>query len=166
MQCPGPLSPYRALAIFWDTTLIFTFSVPMVVFIETVPPLRDSELRLVLRQNNWKRSFGTKSFPRCAGLLSKGKITQDLVNPASAGENLARYIIRAFLSRLCPIDRRGFSQERMTYIPEESKCIYQSKDGKEEKAFDALEWPRQAGFKHSLPCVPMSQTRGSKQTSP
>ena len=28
----------------------------------------------------------------------------------------------------------------MTYIPEESKVIYQSKDGKEEKVFDALEW--------------------------
>ena len=51
-------------------------------------------------------------------------------------ENLARYIIRA-----------SFSQERMTYIPEESKVIYQSKDGKEEKVFDALEWPRrQAGL--------------------
>ena len=33
-----------------------------------------------------------------------------------------------------------YSQERMTYIPEESKVIYQSKDGKEEKIFDALEW--------------------------
>jgi hypothetical protein len=28
----------------------------------------------------------------------------------------------------------------MTYIREESKVIYQSKDGKEEKDFDALEW--------------------------
>jgi hypothetical protein len=27
----------------------------------------------------------------------------------------------------------------MTYFPEESKVIYQSKDGKEEKVFDALE---------------------------
>ena len=44
-------------------------------------------------------------------------------------ENLARYIIRA-----------SFSQERMTYNPEESKVSYQSKDGKEEKDFDALEW--------------------------
>ena len=71
-----------------------------------------------------------------------------LMNPASAGsgfnvfcgsriqpgseeamENLARYIIRA-----------SFSQERMTYIPEETKAIYQSKDGKDEKIFDALEW--------------------------
>jgi len=50
-------------------------------------------------------------------------------------ENLARYIIRA-----------SFSQERMTYLPEESKVIYQSKacprpgNGKQEKVFDALEW--------------------------
>ena len=28
----------------------------------------------------------------------------------------------------------------MTYIPEQSKVIYQSKDGKQEKVFDALEW--------------------------
>ncbi len=44
-------------------------------------------------------------------------------------ENLARYIIRA-----------SFSQERMTYLPDESRVIYQSKDGKQEKTFDALEW--------------------------
>ena len=29
---------------------------------------------------------------------AKGKITEDLVNPASAGENIARYIIRASFS--------------------------------------------------------------------
>jgi hypothetical protein len=54
-----------------------------------------------------------------------------------AMEKLARYIIRA-----------SFSQERMTYLPEESKVIYQSKacsrrrsgNGKKEKVFDALEW--------------------------
>jgi len=46
-----------------------------------------------------------------------------------AMDNLARYIIRA-----------SFSQDRMTYIPEDSKVVYQSKDGKEEKIFDALEW--------------------------
>jgi len=39
-----------------------------------------------------------------------------------AMENIARYIIRA-----------SFSQERMNYIPEESKVSYQSKDGKDEK---------------------------------
>jgi hypothetical protein len=83
-------------------------------------------------------------------LLSKGKITQDMVDmlmswrhsgfnvfcgsriqpgDENAMENLARYIIRA-----------SFSQERMAYIPEESEVIYRSKDGKEEKVFDALEW--------------------------
>jgi len=83
-------------------------------------------------------------------LLSKSIITQDLVKmllswrhsgfkafcgpriqpgDGRAMENLARYIIRA-----------SFSQERMTYIQEESKVLYQSKDGKKGKAFDALEW--------------------------
>jgi len=42
---------------------------------------------------------------------------------------LARYIIRA-----------SFSQERMTYLHEESKVLYESTDGKEEKVFDAFEW--------------------------
>ncbi|MEA3360569.1 MAG: hypothetical protein U9R17_14350 [Thermodesulfobacteriota bacterium] len=28
----------------------------------------------------------------------------------------------------------------MSYVPEEAKVIYQSKDGKEEKTFEALEW--------------------------
>ena len=56
-----------------------------------------------------------------------------------AMENLARYIIRA-----------SFSQERMSYVPEESKVIYQSKDGKEKKVFGALEWlvPPMAGCSH------------------
>ena len=45
-------------------------------------------------------------------------------------ENLARYIIRA-----------SFSQERMTYLPEESRIIYRSKDKRQEKIFDALDWP-------------------------
>jgi len=95
-------------------------------------------------------------------LLSKGKITKDLVSmllswrhsgfnvfcgpsiqpgEEEAMENLARYIIRA-----------SFSHERMTYFPEDSKVVCRSKDGKEEKIFDALEWPRrQAGCKHSPP---------------
>jgi len=67
-------------------------------------------------------------------LLSKGKITEDLVDmlmkwrhsgfnvfcgpriqpgEKEVMENLARYIIRA-----------SFSQERMTYVPEKSKVIY------------------------------------------
>ncbi len=54
-------------------------------------------------------------------------------------ENLARYIIRA-----------SFSQERMSYVPEESEVFYQSKDGKKERAFDTLEWlvPLLAGCSH------------------
>ena len=44
-------------------------------------------------------------------------------------ENLARYIIRA-----------SFSQERMTYLPEESRIIYRSKDHRQEKTFEALDW--------------------------
>lgn len=43
-------------------------------------------------------------------------------------ENIVRYIIRASC------------QDRMTYIPKESKVVYQSKDGKVEKIFDSLEW--------------------------
>jgi hypothetical protein len=46
------------------------------------------------------------------------------IQPGDEGtlENLARYIVCA-----------SFSQERMTYIRKESKVVYQSKDGKEEK---------------------------------
>lgn len=52
-------------------------------------------------------------------------------------ERLARYLIRA-----------SFSQERVTYLSEDSKVIYESKacprqrsgSGKEEKVFEALEW--------------------------
>ena len=76
-------------------------------------------------------------------LLSKRKITQDLINmvvswrhsgfnvfcgprlhPAEedAIENLARYILRA-----------SFSQERMTYLAEKSMVIYQSKDAKKKR---------------------------------
>jgi hypothetical protein len=47
----------------------------------------------------------------------------------TAIENLARYIIRA-----------SFSQKRMTCLRDESKVIHQSKDGKQTKTFDALEW--------------------------
>ena len=47
----------------------------------------------------------------------------------NAMENLARYIVRA-----------SFSQESMTYVPEEAMVVYKSKDRKQEKIFDALEW--------------------------
>jgi hypothetical protein len=38
----------------------------------------------------------------------------------------------------CCVIQASFSQERMTYLPEESKVIYESKDGKREKVFEAL----------------------------
>jgi len=44
-----------------------------------------------------------------------------------AMENLACYIMRAFLPSPASIDRRGFSQRRMTYIPEKAKVDYQPK---------------------------------------
>ena len=53
----------------------------------------------------------------------------------NALENLAHYIIRA-----------AFSQERMTYVTEDQspdgspKVIYQSKDGRTSRTFDALDW--------------------------
>ena len=83
-------------------------------------------------------------------LLRKGKITEEVVelilswqhsgfNVHSGSriqpgddetmENIARYVVRA-----------SFSQERTTYIPEESNVVYRSKDGRSEKTFDALEW--------------------------
>jgi hypothetical protein len=83
-------------------------------------------------------------------LLSRKKITEDLIDmmmswrhsgfnvycgpriqpgEEEAIEKLAWYIIGA-----------SFSQGRMTYIPEESKVPYRSKDGKKENVFDALEW--------------------------
>jgi hypothetical protein len=83
-------------------------------------------------------------------LLSKGKITEELVSmlmswcrsgfnvfcglriypeDETARENPARYIIWA-----------SFSQERMSYVEEEPQVLYRSKDGKDMKMFDALEW--------------------------
>jgi len=44
-------------------------------------------------------------------------------------ENLARYIIRA-----------SFSQERMNYMVNESKVIYKSKNGKDTKEFDVIDF--------------------------
>ncbi len=44
-------------------------------------------------------------------------------------ENLAAYLTRA-----------TFSQERMDYSPHEATVVYRSKDGKEKKTYDALEW--------------------------
>jgi len=83
-------------------------------------------------------------------LLAKGKISPDVIalldkwrhtgfnaycgprilpRQNKSMENLARYIIRA-----------SFSQERMRYQRESGQVVYKSKDGKEIRVFDALEW--------------------------
>jgi len=83
-------------------------------------------------------------------LLSKDKITRDMITLLdkwrhtgfnvfcgkrilpryeNAMENLARYIIRA-----------SFSEERMTYHQKTGRVEYISKDKKQTRIFDALEW--------------------------
>jgi len=44
-------------------------------------------------------------------------------------ERLAAYLIRS-----------SFCQERMKYLPDRARVQYRSKDGKEHKSYDALEW--------------------------
>ena len=111
-----------------------------------------------LQRWRWRWKTQVKLF--FSMMLSKGKITEERVNmfmtwrhsgfnvfsgpriqpgEEDAIENLARYIIRA-----------SFSQERMTYLSEDSKVVYRSKDGKEEKIFDALERlvPTKSGCSH------------------
>jgi len=54
------------------------------------------------------------------------------------------------------IIRTSFSQERLTYLPEEARIIYRSKDNRQEKIFYALDWlaamishvPHQDEFHH------------------
>jgi len=83
-------------------------------------------------------------------LLDKGKITPEIIEimdrwrhsgfnvycgprilptEKKSLERLAAYLIRS-----------SFSQERMKYLPDQAQVRYRSKDGKEEKAYDALEW--------------------------
>jgi len=108
------------------------------------PPLKTTELEEVFRHEVFKM------------LKAEGKINdtviENMLNWHHSGfnvycgnaiwphneeglENLARYIIRA-----------SFSQERMTYITTDdspdgtAKVIYESKDGKTSKTFDALDW--------------------------
>ena len=62
-------------------------------------------------------------------------------------ENLARYIIRA-----------SFSQGRMIYIPannssDGAKVVYELKDGKTSKTFDAMDWLAQLTI-HISKCQP------------
>ena len=120
------------------------------------PPLDLKKLEAIFRHRAFKM------------LLVRGRITRDLIAMLSnvrqsgfqvfcgnrlgpeeetAMENLARYIIRA-----------SFSRERMQYLAEPSKVVYQAKDDTEERVFDApvsstgqaLEWlvPPMAGVRY------------------
>jgi hypothetical protein len=46
-----------------------------------------------------------------------------------AGRQVSAYLIRA-----------SFCQKRMDCSPEQATVVYRSKDGKEKKTYDALEW--------------------------
>jgi len=96
-------------------------------------------------------------------LVRKGKITEEVVSsscrgviPASrplrpqdstddeeAMENLARYVVRA-----------SFSQERMTYLPDESQVLYDLRMEKTRRSL--MRWSG------SPPCVPMFPTRENR----
>jgi Putative transposase len=101
----------------------------------------------VIVRKDLKEIFRHKVFKM---LLSEGKITEGLVRmlmswrhsgfnvisgpwiyprEETAIENLARYVIRA-----------SFSQERVSYVEKDGIVVCRSKDGAEQKVFDALEW--------------------------
>ena len=70
-------------------------------------------------------------------LLSRKKITEDLVDMMMGWRHSGFNVYCG--PRIQPI-RTSFSQERMTYLPDESRVLYRSKDGKRENVFDVLEW--------------------------
>jgi len=142
VQCQGPLLPYPDKSGFGD---FLGFNPHLHVLCSDGCFYGDGMFRVSPRfeTRQLEEIFRHKVFKM---LLSKEKITEDMVDmllswrhsgfnvhcgqgiqpgDEQAMENLARYIIRA-----------SFSQERMTYIPEESKVIYQSKDVKTGSALD------------------------------
>jgi hypothetical protein len=92
----------------------FPFSGHAVVMGYRSAPWQDTDA--VLERLSWRHS-GFNVF--CGPKISP--------HDEKAMDNLARYLVRS-----------SFSQERMTYVSEES--IKGPLSGKEEKAFDALEW--------------------------
>lgn len=105
---------------------------------KVAPPVQAKELETVFRAKVFRLLL-------TAGKINDGLITMLLSwrhsgfnvhcgrriwpDDENAMENVARYIIRA-----------SFSQERMTYVREQATVVYQSKNGKTTKTFDALEW--------------------------
>ncbi len=76
---------------------------------------------------------------------------------------------RAILVRLWRIIRASFSQERMTYVAAQDssdgivKVIYQSKDAKTTKTFDALDWPALLNRVNNVNPLVCSKCLGSKK---
>jgi len=83
-------------------------------------------------------------------LLGKKKITQELIRMLDgwrhsgfnvfAGERIQPREKRSLENLAAYLIRATFSQKRMDYSPEQARVTYHSKDGKEQKIYDALEW--------------------------
>jgi hypothetical protein len=78
----------------------------------------DISVHLVIKKGWW--NSGNGSVKKCLSNVFCGPRIRP--HDEKAMDNLARYIVRT-----------SFSQEKMTYVPQDSKVLYQSKDGKEEK---------------------------------
>jgi len=55
------------------------------------------------------------------------------------GNRIPKIITNLWKTLQDTLSENLFSQERMKYIPEQSKVAYQSKHGKDKKEFDALD---------------------------
>ena len=83
-------------------------------------------------------------------LLARGKINCDLIRMMEGWRHCGRNVYcgprilprekRALENPAAYLVRSSFSQQRMEYRPEEAKVTYCSKDRKEKKSYDTLEW--------------------------
>jgi len=83
-------------------------------------------------------------------LLRKKKITRELIRMLDgwrrsgfnvfAGERIQPREKKSLEDLAAYLIRATFSQERMEYSPEQAAVVYRSKDGKDKKTYDALEW--------------------------
>ena len=98
--------------------------------------------RFTFRQNKWccDRKHDALASQRLQCVLRQSHLAAQWSPPQ------AEKSWRAELVRRRRIIRASFSQERMTYVAAQdssyraAKVIYQSKDGKTTKTFDALDW--------------------------
>jgi len=83
-------------------------------------------------------------------LLDKGKISPETIRIMDRWRHSGFNVYRGpripprekrSLERLAAfLIRSSFSQERMEYLPDQARVLYRSKDGREQKSYDALEW--------------------------